>query len=70
MLEDKVFYCFKITNLTDTLIEVTKEGENQWMTREQMVKEERIFRDNVWIVDNIEREGLFFMEERHEMENL
>lgn len=70
LLEDKVFYIYKITNLKGDFQEKTLEGENQWMTRAQMAQEKNIFSDNVWIVDNIETENILFIEERHEMDSL
>jgi ADP-ribose pyrophosphatase YjhB (NUDIX family)/predicted transcriptional regulator len=70
LMEDKVFYIYKITNLTDSLLEKTQEGENVWMTIEEMSKESRIFSDNLWIAENIDQEGIVFREERHEMDGL
>ncbi len=63
LVEDKVFFFYLVNEIEQQLIDSTLEGENFWLTIEEMANAEKIYADNVLIASTIHQPGIRFLEE-------
>lgn len=69
-VEDKIIYYYRIQNPKGVLENANIEGENYWMTVEEIRNLENLFPDKLWIIENLNTDRLIFKEEIQEFENI
>ena len=67
LLEDKIFYIFTAIALKGDLHN-TKEGTNEWMTREEFISDPKHFYDEKDILEWIKSDKLMFIEKNYTVE--
>lgn len=68
LLEDKFFLVVKATNLTGELIENFTDGQNAWMTFEQVDKEPKFFHGARELIEMTKRNTLSFHEAKYHVQ--
>lgn len=62
LLDDRVLFSFLFENPSGELIEKTLEGENYWMTKEEILNEKRKFEDLDGFIERLDSKEIFFIE--------
>lgn len=60
--DDRVFYYYRIDDIQNELITKTIEGENYWLSIDEIKSEKNIFPDTLWILEGMEKDGIVFKE--------
>jgi 8-oxo-dGTP diphosphatase len=65
ILSDDIIYCYKIENLMGELIDVDKEGINQWFTVDEILKLDKLVKNTIESIKSIQNQWIKFIEEKH-----
>jgi ADP-ribose pyrophosphatase YjhB (NUDIX family) len=70
VMDDVVMYAFEIINIQGELIEKTIEGENCWMSLEEIQKYDKVLQNTWDIIESLSKHGMVFEEEMQEVDSL
>ena len=70
VMDDVMMYSFEIINVEGELIESTPEGENKWMTIEEIRGFDKVMQNTWDTIEAMKRHGVVFSEEIQEYDSL
>jgi ADP-ribose pyrophosphatase YjhB (NUDIX family) len=70
VVEDKQFFFYRIDDLQNELLIKTIEGENSWLSLDELSNTPNVYPDNAWVIGVINDEGIKFVEENLEIEGI